>query len=147
MKITFRLASAFVILLPLGILPFATAFPSTQNSQQAPEKDSDATPSVSQIQSSLQREPDNAKLYIKLGRAYWNNGDFQPAFDAFQQAVKLTPNSAEAHNWLGAFLMGRGNLPEAISELRKTVSLDPKYARGYTNLGPLWRRAVTSPAP
>ncbi len=135
MKITFRFASAFVILPLLGIVPSAAAFLPSQSSLQGPQKDGEATSSVPQIQAALQREPGNAKLYIKLGQACWSNGDYQSAFDAFRQAVKLTPDSAEAHNWLGAFLMGRGNLPDAISELRKTVALDPKYARGYTNLG------------
>lgn len=133
MNITLRLASACVISLLLVICSPAEASLSTENPGQA--KENDSALSVTQIQASLQREPGNSKLYIKLGQAYWNNGDYQPAFDAFRQAVKLAPASAEAHNWLGAFLMGRGNLPDSISELRKAVSLDPKYARGYTNLG------------
>ncbi len=119
----------------LGICSSAEASLSTENPAQAPEKESYAAPSVAQIQALLQREPSSSKLYIKLGQAYWNNGDYQPAFDAFKQAVKLAQASAEAHNWLGAFLMGRGNLPDSISELRRAVSLDPKYARAYTNLG------------
>ncbi len=90
---------------------------------------------ISELQTSLKHDPQNAKLYIQLGQAQWRSGDYQNAFEAFKQAIKLTPGSAEAHNWMGAFLMGRGNLPDAISELRKAVSLDPRYARAQTNLG------------
>ena len=135
MKLTLRLASACVISMLLIICNHAEASLSTENPEQATEKENNAAPSVAQIQASLKREPNNASLYIKLGQAYWNSGDYQPAFDAFKQSVKLAPASAEAHNWMGAFLMGRGNLPDSISELRKAVSLDPKYARAYTNLG------------
>jgi tetratricopeptide (TPR) repeat protein len=117
----------------LIICNHAEASLSSENPGQ--EKKNDAPPSVAQIQASLKREPNNAMLYIKLGQAYWNSGDYQPAFEAFKQSIKVAPASAEAHNWMGAFLMGRGNLPDSISELRKAVSLDPKYARAYTNLG------------
>ena len=104
------------------------------NDRQPPAKGTEAALS-SEIQNSIKRDPKNADLYVKLGRLYWNSGDYQPAFDAFKQAVALAPTSAETHNWMGAFLMGRGNLTDSISELRKAVSLDPKYARAYTNLG------------
>jgi tetratricopeptide (TPR) repeat protein len=134
MKLTLRLASACVISLLL-ICNHAEASLSAEKPEQATEKETDGAPSIAQIQASLQREPNNATLYIKLGQASWNSGNYEPAFDAFKQAVKLAPASAEAHNWMGAFLMGRGNLPDSISELRKAVSLDPKYARAYTNLG------------
>lgn len=133
MKITLRLVSACVISLLFVVWILAETSRSTESQGQA--KEPDAAASLTQIQASLRREPGNSKLYIELGQAYWNHGDYQQAFDAFKQAVKLAPASAEAHNWLGAFLMGRGNLPDSISELRRAVSLDPKYARGYTNLG------------
>lgn len=98
-------------------------------------KENEGASSLTEIQAALTHEPGNPKLYVKLGRAYWDRNDYQHAFDAFQQAVRVGPSSAEAHNWLGAFLMSRGNLPSAISELRKAISLDPTYARAYTNLG------------
>jgi tetratricopeptide (TPR) repeat protein len=128
-----RLASVCVIPVLVAVWSSASAPLSPQNAQ--PVSEDDARPSVAQIRSALQREPGSPKLYVKLGRAYWNENDYQEAFEAFKQAVTLAPSSAEAHNWLGAFLMGRGNLPDAISQLRKAVSLDPKYARAYTNLG------------
>jgi tetratricopeptide (TPR) repeat protein len=121
------------------ILPMTWSLAALPQSAQATGKATKAneneTKSLAQIQASLRREPRNGKLYIRLGQAYWKNGDYQQAFDALKHAVALAPVSAEAHNWLGAFLMGRGNLPDAISELRKSVSLDPKYARAHTNLG------------
>jgi tetratricopeptide (TPR) repeat protein len=132
MNTSLRLTSACVVLVLL-VAGLAAVSSFAENPSKAKENDEDS--SVIQIQASLEREPRNPKLYIKLGQAYWNDGDHQQAFNAFRQAVKLAPASGEAHNWLGAFLMGRGNLPDAIAELRKAVSLDPRYARAYTNLG------------
>ncbi len=134
MKMRSRLTPGYAIcLLLLGTR--LAGFSQSDASAPGSSRRSDALPSVEQIQTSLQREPRNAKLYVKLGQAHWNANEYQEAFDAFKQAVKLAPASAEAHNWMGAFLMGRGNLLDAIAELHKSVSLDPKYARAYTNLG------------
>ena len=128
-----RLAIASVISVPVAVSSYAKSSQSAANTAQ--DKETPGTSSLAQVQGSIAREPQNAKLYIRLGQAYWNSADYQSAFDAFKQAVKLAPVSAEAHNWMGAFLMGRGNLPDSIAELRKAVFLDPRYARAYTNLG------------
>ena len=126
----------FISACAVALILIATGASASSSSAQVSGKPKDeALPSISQIQTSLKREPGNAKLYIQLGQAYWAADDYQNAFEALKQAVKLAPTSAEAHNWMGAFLMGRGNLPDAISELRKAVSLDPRYARAHTNLG------------
>jgi tetratricopeptide (TPR) repeat protein len=143
MKLTFWLASTCVISLLFVVWSPAEAALLAGTAEQTERTDASRSPA--EIQASLQREPNNAKLFIKLGQAYWNDGDYQPAFEAFKQAVKLAPASAEAHNWIGAFLMGRGNLPDAISELRKAVSLDPKYARAYTNLGSAFAKSGDLP--
>lgn len=133
MKLSRRLVPTCII--SVLITPSTLALRSQSAETTATTRKADERPSVAQIQALIKREPENAKLYIELGQAQWNDGDYQQAFDSFRQAVKLAPASAEAHNWLGAFLMGRGNLPDAVSELRKAVSLDPRYGRAYTNLG------------
>ena len=79
-------------------------------------QDNRTAASVDQIQAAIQRDPDNPKLYIELGLAYWDKNDSARAFEAFQQAVKMGPTSAEAHNWLGVALMERSDLPAAITD-------------------------------
>jgi tetratricopeptide (TPR) repeat protein len=133
MKFILRLSSALALLLLL--VPWSSAQASASGKSVASTKETDTIPSIEQVQAAIQREPRSPKLYIQLGQAHWNAGDYEAAFEAFKEAVKLAPVSAEAHNWMGAFLMGRGSLSDAISELRKAVSLDPQYVRGYTNLG------------
>src|SRR6266576_2997660 len=91
--------------------------------------------SVSQIQDEIKQHPDNPKLHVTLGLAYWDRNDYPHALEAFQRAVKVGPGSAEAHNWLGVALLGKADLPKAVGEFRNAVALDPKYARAYTNLG------------
>jgi tetratricopeptide (TPR) repeat protein len=99
---------------------------------QQPKK---ASPSVSQLESGIKRDPNNPKLHVALGLAYWDRNDYPHALEAFQRAVKVGPSSAEAHNWLGVAILEKSDLPGAIAEFRKAVSLDPKSTRAYTNLG------------
>src|ERR1700746_2380527 len=94
-----------------------------------------AQESVSQIQKEISRHPDNSKLYVRLGLAFWDRNDYAHAFEAFERAVKFGPSSAEAHNWLGAAFMQKGDFPDAVAEFRKAISHNPQYARGYNNLG------------
>ena len=91
--------------------------------------------SVSQLQAEIARDPNNPKLHIALGLAYWDRNDYPRALEAFQHAVKVGPRVAEAHNWLGVALSEKADLPGAISEFKQAVELDPKYGRAYTNLG------------
>jgi tetratricopeptide (TPR) repeat protein len=94
-----------------------------------------ASPSISQMESEIQRDPNNPRLLVALGLAYWDRNDYPHALQAFQQAVKVGPSSAEAHNWLGVALLEKTDLPGATAEFRKAISLDPKSVRAYTNLG------------
>jgi cytochrome c-type biogenesis protein CcmH/NrfG len=61
--------------------------------------------SISQLESEIKRDPNNPRLHVALGLAYWDRNDYPHALEAFQRAVKVGPSSAEAHNWLGVALL------------------------------------------
>src|ERR1700757_607140 len=90
------------------------------------QKGDKAPPSLSQVQDEIKRDPNNPKLLVALGLAYWDKNDYPHALAAFQRAVDVGPSSAEAHNWLGVAFMEKADLPQAIAEFRKAVTLDPK---------------------
>jgi tetratricopeptide (TPR) repeat protein len=127
-----RNCSAFVLMLGLSFHSFAQT-KAAQN--RVTQNKKDTVVSISEIETAINRNPGNPKLYVELGLAYWDKNDSQHAFVAFQEAVKVGPTSAEAHNWLGVALMEKSDVPGAIAELRKAVSLNPKYSRAYANLG------------
>jgi len=91
--------------------------------------------SAGQIEEQIRQHPENPKLYVALGLAFWRQNDFPRALEAFQRAVKLGPKSADAHNWLGVATLEKGDFTGAIAEFRKAIALDPKYTRAYANLG------------
>ena len=101
---------------------------SGQKSEKSPS-------SIGEIEASIKREPNNPKLLVALGLAYWDHNDYSHALEAFQRAVKVGPSSAEAHNWLGVAIMEKADLTGAIAEFKKAVALDPASARAQTNLG------------
>jgi len=123
MKSNRTIAHGLLFFIVLGCVPFVRA----QKAEQPA--------SLSQLEASLKRDPDNPKLLIALGLACWDRNDYPHALEAFQRAVKVAPSSAEAHNWLGVAIMEKANLPGAIAEFKKAVVLDPKLARAQTNLG------------
>src|SRR5205814_10723189 len=88
---------------------------------------SKSTPvSVSQIQDEIKQHPDNPKLYVELGLAYWDRNDYPHALEAFQRAVKIGPASAEADNWMGVATLEKGDLPGAGAEFQTTIRLAQK---------------------
>ena len=101
----------------------------------AAQKADTGSASVTQLEEAVKRDPENSKLYVALGLAYWQRNDYPRALQQFQHAVRTGPRSAEAHNWLGVALSEKADLPGAIVEFRKAIALDPQYGRGYTNLG------------
>jgi tetratricopeptide (TPR) repeat protein len=90
---------------------------------------------VPQMEQALAKNPDDPKVNVALGVAYFDRGEHARALERLQHAVKVAPDSSEAHNWLGVVLLDRADFPQGIAALRKAVALDPKYTRAYANLG------------
>jgi tetratricopeptide (TPR) repeat protein len=129
------LAAAYVALL----LSAAPAAPEAQDSTRparAPvAQTKPAADPVPQMEQALAKNPDDPKVNVALGLAYFDRGDAALALERLQHAVKVAPDSAEAHNWLGVVLLDKADFPQGIAALRKAVVLDPKYTRAYANLG------------
>ena len=79
--------------------------------------------------------PGDFWLNFELGRALFEQKDYEGAIRFYTAAVSIRPNSAAAHNNLGIALRDQKKLDEAIAAYRKAIELDPKYAVAYINLG------------
>ena len=90
---------------------------------------------VRQMEQALAKNPDDPKINVALGLAYFERGDAARALERLRHAVKVAPDSSEAYNWLGVVLLDRADFPQGIAALRKAVALDPKFTRAYANLG------------
>ncbi len=72
------------------------------------------------------QDPDNPKIYSRLGVIYLEQKNYYDAKDAFLQAVKIEPDLASRHVNLGIALMGLKDYFKAIQEFKSALKLDPK---------------------
>lgn len=72
------------------------------------------------------QDPDNPKIYSRLGAIYLEQKNFYDAKDAFSQAAKLEPDLASRHINLALALIGLKDYYKAIEEFKAAIRLDPK---------------------
>lgn len=72
------------------------------------------------------QDPDNPKIYSRLGAIYLEQKNFYDAKDAFLQAAKIEPDMASRHINLGLAFMGLKDYFKAIECFQKALNLDPK---------------------
>lgn len=72
------------------------------------------------------QDPDNPKIYSRLGAIYLEQKNFYDARDAFLQAAKIEPDLASRHVNLGLAYIGLKDYFKAAESLKKALELDPK---------------------
>jgi tetratricopeptide (TPR) repeat protein len=87
---------------------------------------------LAQVQASLARKPNDAKVLYLQAEILAEKGaepgasDFQLAMRSARKAVALAPDLAPARAVLASLYLEAGKYPEAIEECRKTLRSDPK---------------------
>ncbi len=79
-------------------------------------------------------DPDNAKIYSRLGAIYLEQKNFYDARDAFLQAVKLEPELCSRHINLGLAYMGLKDYFKSIECFQKALTMDRKNKKYKTLL-------------
>lgn len=72
------------------------------------------------------QDPDNPKIYSRLGAIYLEQKNYYDARDAFLQAAKLEPDLASRHVNLGLAFTGLKDYFKATDSFRKALELDRK---------------------
>ena len=83
----------------------------------------------------VELQPDDAELWLCLGRVCRAAGYDDEALDSFRRAVELRPDDPERHNDLGIALMRLGQLDEAADSYRTALRLRSDYPEAINNLG------------
>jgi len=71
-------------------------------------------------------DPDNCKIYSRLGAIYLEQKNYYDARDAFLQAVKIEPELASRHINLGLAFLGLKDYFKATESFKKALDLDSK---------------------
>lgn len=71
-------------------------------------------------------DPDNTKIYNRLGAIYMEQQNFYDAKESFMQSVKLDKDNASNHVNLGLAYMGLKDFFKAAKSFKDALNLDPK---------------------
>lgn len=93
---------------------------------------------ISAYQSASILNPKDVDIYISLGSAFYDKGDYANAMSTYRIALEVDPNNARIHCNLGFLLWGKGHIEEAVKEYEKAIKLDPFYDIAYNNLGVIY---------
>jgi predicted O-linked N-acetylglucosamine transferase (SPINDLY family) len=83
----------------------------------------------------LERQPDNAPVWCRLGEVYHALGQPDDAADCYRRALAGLPDDAGLHSNLGAALLALGRLDEAADSFEQALRLRPGLAEAASNLG------------
>ena len=74
----------------------------------------------------LDKDPENAGLWVQYGHSVKEQGNYIEAEVAYRRAIALAPAVADTHLQLGGLLLLRGRHTQAVESLRHAVRLDPE---------------------
>jgi cytochrome c-type biogenesis protein CcmH/NrfG len=69
---------------------------------------------IATAETAVKDNPANFELYVQLGIAHFQAGQFDEALTAFQQAIDLNPRAASAYNGIGRVYYHTGPMRTAI---------------------------------
>ena len=100
------------------------------------EKNLDA--SIAAYQTAYMLTPNDIEIYINLGSAYYDKGDFDNALTVYRKAIELNPMNPKIHCNLGYLHWGKGDIENAIKEYELSIRYDSNYDIAYNNLGVIY---------
>ena len=85
----------------------------------------DLDKALDRYQRSLQLDPHNAALAVRLGQIYATRRDITNAVSVLESSVKANPNDAELSYWLGYVCRSDNQNEKAITAFQHALKLDP----------------------
>lgn len=82
--------------------------------------------------------PKDIDIYINLGSAFYEKGEYNNALSVYRQAIELEPHNAKIYCNLGYLYWGKGQIEEAIKTYETAIKYDPEYDIAYNNLGVIY---------
>ena len=75
-----------------------------------------------------------------VGKAYYENDEFDKAVEALQKCLSIVPHSAPDHVNLGLTFLRAKKYDEAVAHLKEAERIDPSYLHIYYDLGIIYKR-------
>jgi len=91
--------------------------------------------SIEKLTELIDKDSNNAQLYIKRGNAYFEKNEFFDAVEDFTLAIELDAGADEAYFGRGLALARQGLIDDGIADLSKFISRNPQSSLAYTKRG------------
>jgi tetratricopeptide (TPR) repeat protein len=96
-------------------------------------------PAITELDKTIQRNPNDSAAYYKRGQLFAQHGDFSRAIKDFDEVIRRNPKDPEALNnrcWARAVV---GELQPALKDCDEALQIRPRYldafdSRGFANL-------------
>lgn len=89
---------------------------------------------AAEIRSSLERDPENPRLWTSLGNFLYDREDWPGAIAAYEKALRKAPEDPAVLSDLGAAYRNRGEFKRAVSLFNKARGADPDHWQSLLNL-------------
>ena len=93
---------------------------------------------ISAYQTAFVLTPKDIDIYINLGSAFYEKGEYNNALAIYRQALEIEPHNAKIYCNLGYLYWGKDKIDEAISAYETAIKYDPEYDIAYNNLGVIY---------
>jgi tetratricopeptide (TPR) repeat protein len=87
-----------------------------------------------EIQTALEKDPENPSLLTALGNAFYDREDWDGAVKAYEKARRKAPSDPNLLSDLGSAYRSRGEFKRAISCFEKARAADPNHWQSLLNL-------------
>jgi tetratricopeptide (TPR) repeat protein len=87
-----------------------------------------------QLRSSLERDPENPRLWTTLGNFLYDREDWPGAIAAYEKALRKAPEDPAVLSDLGAAYRNRGEFKRAVALFTKARAADPDHWQSLLNL-------------
>lgn len=93
---------------------------------------------ISAYQTAFVLTPKDLDIYINLGSAFYEKGEYDNALAIYRQALELEPHNAKIHCNLGYLYWTKGETEEAVRAYETAIKYDETYDIAYNNLGVIY---------
>jgi len=125
---------------PLGVgllLGFIGGYFAGGGGRPSSEPAPGASPSgdrIAELRRSLERDPENPRLWTQLGNAYYDRENWDRAIEAYEKARRKAANDPNLLSDLGAAYRNRGEFRRAVALFTKARAADPDHWQSLLNL-------------
>ncbi|RMF93370.1 MAG: tetratricopeptide repeat protein [Candidatus Schekmanbacteria bacterium] len=135
----FALGVMTAVVLPKYFKPtevdITNQMPAPPPPQNAPAPSANLIAAVKQLESLVKNDPNNLKLRLQLGHAYFDSGAYGKAIPEYELYLEKNPDDADVRTDLGICYRRTGNSQRAVEEFEKAAKSNPNHLNSRLNAG------------